>query len=372
MPIFETLVYWENKKLAVKIPLQVQPVKRIIPTTEVLEKQTEYPVTIKTVSLQPNGAMRAITPISLLEEHGFNPLQRIAIYAGDRWLTSHFYHGIPSGAVWLPKDIVDRFNIKPFSTISVYIYGVTPPIPTEREMQEITINHLENEYVVYERKWYIPDTTAIIKGIDVKPSELFGRAVKEGKVTANWFYDTPGIVEVEFIIYPGQPEQERFLAYRNNLAFRTMGVKNYVISKQYEEASGKVLEESRATILTAYPRNRFFMVRPKTLTDTLNITARNIGAGLFHAKKWNKKGEQVIGEKLLEIGETATTIGNEWNRPIDYAKAKEGKFQYVEKYARFKKDNKEPWIGLNSDVEELMTADEKGLIWRKKRNMDKR
>lgn len=366
MPIYSTLLYWEDGELVVKIPLQIQPIKKIIPTTEVFEKQTEHPVEIKTVSLQPNGAMRAITPISLLQEHGFDPFNRIAIYVGDTWLESHFYHGIPSGAVWLPKKTIDRFGIKPFSTISVYIYGITPPIPTEREMQEITINHLENIYMVYERKWVIPDTTITIKGIDVKPGELLNRAITEGKVIAEWYYDTPGIVEVEFIVYPDQPEQERFLTYSNNLAFRTMGVKNYVVSK---ESDYSLLEETRATILTAYPRNRYFMVRPKTLTDTLNITARNMGAGLFHAKKWNKKGEQVIGKKLIE--KEIITVGNEWNRPIDYAKAKEGKFQYVEKYARIVKNNK-PWISLNKDVEELMTADEKGLIWRKKRNMDRR
>ena len=371
MPIYETTVRREKGALVVDIPLAVQPIRRRIPGKRARYIETKKPVQFTTGALQKDGRIRIITHFAVLERLDIDPYKRIALQVGPYWLPSHLYHDVPSGGVLVPRRIVEEAKIKSNDVYSGRVAGITLSIEP-MEIGEITIDHLEKSYIVYERKWYLPVTTATIKGIDVNPEDIFGRVVNESKTVARWLYDTPGIVEVEFIIYPGQPEQERFLAYRNNLAFRTMGVKNYVISKQYEEASGKVLEESRATILTAYPRNRFFMVRPKTLTDTLNITARNIGAGLFHAKKWNKKGEQVIGEKLLEIGETATTIGNEWNRPIDYAKAKEGKFQYVEKYARFKKDNKEPWIGLNSDVEELMTADEKGLIWRKKRNMDKR
>jgi len=371
MPIYESVVRREKGAIVVDIPLTVQPIRRRVPGKRARYIETKKPVQFITGILQKDGRIRIITHPAVLGRLDIDPYKRIALQVGPYWIPSHLYHGVPSGGVFVPRRIVEEIKIKPNDFYSGRIAGITisaEPI----EVGEITIDHLEKSYTVYERKWYLPVTTATIKGIDVNPEDIFGRAVNEGKTVARWYYDTPGFAEVEFVTYPGQPEQERFLAYSNNLAFRIMGVKNYVISAQYEEASGKVLEESRATILVAYPRNRIFMRTPTKMTDALNITARNMGAGLFYAKKWNKKGEQVIGVKLLEVGETAETIGNEWNRPIDFAKAREGKFQYVEKYARFQKDNKKPWIGLNSDVEELMDADERGLIWRKTRNTDKR
>lgn len=377
MTTSKTKIRRSGGKLVADLPFYAMPeVRRQVVSVHVPGDvvQTMNYLTLRTGSVEGGtGRLPVHIPPWLLAQLGIDTTKRISLrlYRHPGFFISHSYHGLLSGRAWIPMAAIQNLKLQPNTTYSFQIRGFTPARDYEREeeVREIRISHLNMEYATNTRAWAIPDITANLMGVSIKPEMLFGWAVDAGyDVFAQWFYeDTPGFISVDFIVSPNDKESAKFIAKNNNIAFRDMTLRNYTATDDLDYG---FLAEIRCTHLSCYPRSSYaFSEGYMTLMEGLRITVQNIVNFWFqfrgegsHIRCAEKKGKI----KYEVMGEENTT-------PVSYGEVHGFPFEYADKYVRILAHNDE-YEYFNARLEKdlhgkrfkdgsMLVVDKNGFLW---------